>query len=435
MEGFGVKNARMYWSSLIGLSVVLSIIIVSPGAFLFILKAIAFLAPIWLPILLTRHLWHAWIRYVQGEFIRSQEMVMIEIKIPRDIEKSPRAMELVFAGIHNIASGDGDFINRWYHGKVRPWWSFEVMSDGGRIHFYVWTRKFLREYTETQIYAEYPTVEIYEVEDYVKQFNFDPSRHGGWGCNFKLAKSDAFPIKSYIDYELDKDPKEEFKIDPISHLFEFLSIIKPGEQVWYQFIIRSNKDTRRKKGTWFGEEDRWKAEAKEAIEKVKDDATPVEEDKEGKKRKGFMRLSPSDELKIKALERSLEKSPFDVGMRCMYVCNKDAFNPTRIGGMLGVFKQFSSGHLNAIIPTGYMITGGYPWESWFGAMDKARMALHDAFKARGWFYPPYNDVTPHSVLTSEELATVYHFPSRSIQAPGLDRIAARKTEAPPNLPI
>ena len=46
-----------------------------------------------------------------------------------------------------------------------------------------------------------------------------------WGCEFKLLKPDAYPIKTYIDFGLDKDPKEEFKVDPISPVIELFGSI------------------------------------------------------------------------------------------------------------------------------------------------------------------------------------------------------------------
>lgn len=408
-------------------------VVVAPSFLWQVLLAVFALTPLWLPPLLAYKLWDLWVKYVRASFLANTEHVVLEIKVPRDIEKSPLAMELVFAGIHNVSSGESTFINRWIEGKVRPWWSFELISDGGHIRFFVWIRKSLRIYTETQLYAQYPGIEIFEVPDYAVGFGFDASRHIAWGCNFKLGKDDVYPIKSYFDYELHENPKEEFKIDPISALFEYLSTLKAGEQAWVQIMIRSNKDKRHKEGTWFGEEDRWKNEAKEEIKKIKKDATPEVEGADGVKRPGFMSLSPSDELKIKALERSIEKSAFDTGIRALYMADEKHFNGARIAGLAGVFKQFSSGHLNSIVPFGYHAVFDYPWQEWFGAKEKATAELMDAYMRRSWFHPPHQ--TDHFVMTSEELATIYHFPSRGILAPGLERMPAKKAEPPPNLPV
>jgi hypothetical protein len=76
----------------------------------------------------------------------------------------------------------------------------------------------------------------------------------------------------------------------------------------------------------------------------------------------------------------------------------------------------------------------YPWQdpSKTKAVGLKREML-DAYAQRSWFYPPY--VRPHFVLTSEELATIFHFPGRVSETPSLGRIESNKSEPPTNLPI
>ena len=44
------------------------------------------------------------------------------------------------------------------------------------------------------------------------------------------------------------------------------------------------------------------------------------------------------------------------------------------------------------------------------------------------------EIIPTNILTNETLATMWRPPSRTIATPGLQRIAATKAPAPPNLP-
>ncbi len=436
LEGFGIKGlhsiAILFLGGLLGLALTFPELALGILSFLFVS------APAWLPLLLAIILWHLRLWSLRARFIASQEMILLEVKVPRDIEKSPRAMELAFAGLH-IGMGEGTFIDLFIYGKVRPWYSFEIVSEGGRIHFYVWTRKFLKDIVEAQIYAQYPEVEIFVVPDYAKQFPYNTTQYNLWGCDFKLGQKDVYPIKTYIDYELDKDPKEEFKVDPLAHLFEHLSTLKPGERIWIQVLIRTNKDLipkvdpKTKKVSWFEKEDRWKTEAKQEIQKIRD-ASVIEYDVgEGKKARGFPNPTPSDIERIKAIGRSLDKQAFDTGIRAIYIAEKDAFRAPSFVGMTGIFKQFSSAHLNSLVPTGGMTVFNFPWQKLGGAEDKARKKLFDAYRRRSWFHPPHKK--QHFVMTTEELATIFHFPSRAIRAPGLERIPATKSEAPPNLPV
>jgi hypothetical protein len=431
LEGFGISSAGFVFAIAIG--TFLGVAFAFPTLMGPIISWLVVLLPVWGPIILTVIFWNFWITYRRAQFIANQDTMLLEIKIPRDIEKSPRAMELVFAGLF-IGIGETTFIDRWIDGSVRTWFSFELVSDGGRIHFYVWTRRRFREIIETQIYAQYPSVEIYEAEDYAQRIDYASGKYKAWGCDFRLVAKDPYPIKTYIDYELDKDPKEEYRIDPIAHLFEFLSTLKPGEYAWYQIIIQTNKEKRLKKGSWFAKEGKWRGEAADEIAAIREKATPKHVDDQGKTRPGYMSLTYMQENQIKAIERSIDKPGYDTGIRGVYVAEKDSYRGVSVGGLTGVFKQFSATHFNGLGATRWNMLFDYPWQD-FKGVRKERMLRNffEAYRRRSWFHPPYE--TPSFVMTTEELATIYHFPSRGVQAPGLDRIPARKSEAPPNLPI
>jgi len=433
LEDFGISSKEKTAYFVI-IAVAVLLFIFAPSLLFGSIRYFVAFAPIWLPIVLAALFWRMWINYIRAKFIAEQDMVLLEIKVPRDIDKSPKAMEAVFSGIH-IGIGESTFIDRSIKGKVRPWYSFELVSIEGSIHFYVWTRRFLKDIVESQVYAQYPGVEIYEADDYATAMSVDLNKQSVWGCDFKLSKKDPYPIKTYIDYELDRDPKEEYKIDPIAHLFEFLSLAKQGENIWLQIIIRTNKDQTHKEGKWFEKEDRWKAEAKSEIAKIREETTFETESilDPTVKVKGSPILMSADREKVDAIQRSVGKQAFDAGVRGVYIADKDSFNANRIVGLTGVFKQFGSANLNGFQPTGWFIDYSYPWQEWFGAKNKTASWLIDAYRRRSWFHPPYK--TDHYVLTTEELATIYHFPSRIIEAPGLSRIPSKKSEAPPNLPV
>ena len=393
---------------------------------------IVFFLPVIIPIVLTILFWNMWIGYIRGLTISKEKHILLEIKLPREIEKSPRAMEMVFDGLHT--GSDGTWYMQWWKGTIRPWWSLEITSFEGRIHFYIWTRAFYKDHVEAQLYAQYPEIEVYEVEDYTRGVSFDYNHMALWGCDFKLTKADPYPIKTYIDYELDKDPRTEYKIDPSSNLFEYLSTIGPGEQVWMQILMRMNKDTRKKSGWFGGTEARWVNDAKDEIDKIIKDATPEIDGPDGTKRPGIPNLTPGQTDAIKAIERSMGKNGFDVGIRGIYLTEKESFKPMRIAGLAGAFKQYGSGGLNGFAPTRWMTVFDYPWQDFRQIrQNRARSGIIDAYKKRSWFHPPYK--TDHYVLTSEELATIYHFPGGDVRAPGISRIPSTRGGPPTNLPI
>lgn len=413
-----------------------------------LLKEVSFvmwvLYPIWLPPLLLYIFLVVWMIYVRADFLFKQSYTLLEIKLPRELPKSPLAMESVFSGLHQGA-GEGTWFDRNFLGKVRTSFSMEIVSIGGQVKFFIRTRSFWKEIIEAQIYAQYPEVEIVEAEDYTRMINPDLKEKGIWGADFKLKKSDAYPIKTYIDYGLDKDQKEELKVDPMSPLIEFFGGIGRGEQLWLQFLIRVNKDEKTKPAKpilgfipppfSFGKIG-WKDEAQDVINDLmlRDPKTKSARELTSAGFEISPRLSKGEQETISSIERSLTKLAFDVGIRGIYVADKDKFRPVNIAGLLGTVKQFNSGTLNQFVPTRYLTEFSYPWHDYKGILqDRQRRKVFDAYRRRSYFFHPYK--TQPFVLTTEELATIYHFPGSVTKTPTIARVPSKKSEAPSNLPI
>lgn len=424
IEGFGISGPGIL---LVVLGIFFGVVYQVSSSFLItIFKTVFAVSPLWLPVILVIVFWKLWVVYRRAHFIQSQKYVLLEIRLPREITKSPLAMEAVISGLHQ-GSGETTFIDRYWFGKVRTWFSLELVSIEGEVKFFIWTRELFKNIVEAQVYAQYPEVEIYEVDDYTQGIHFDPKKTSVWGCDFKLTKPDPYPIKTYVDYGLDKDPKEEQKIDPLSSLLEFLGACGKGHQIWIQILIRVNKNEKHKKGTLFGKTG-WKDEAQEEINKIVDSSTPPEG------ARSMFNLTPGQQEIIKAMERSVSKLGFDCGIRGIYIADKDKFNPTNIVGLLGTVKQFNSNTLNGFTPTRWLISFDYPWQDYKQIRhNKARRRIIDAYRRRSWFHGPYK--TPHFVLNTEELATIFHFPGNVAQTPTISRVSSKKSEAPSNLPI
>jgi hypothetical protein len=396
-------------------------------------KAIVFIvlaSPFWLSLVLVLLFWKMWVGYVRAKFIAKMDWVLLELRLPKEINKSPMAMELVIQELFQTFN-EANFIDKYWKGGVRPWHSLELVSIEGQVHFFVYILKGSRKGFESALYSQYPNVEVHEVPDYTRQLQYEGDDDWKlWGCEFKLTKPDPYPIKTYVDYGLDKDPKEEFKIDPMTPTLEFLGSLEKGEQVWLQILIRAHKKENKKKGAWFEKTDKWEDEAKEEIEKIIKDSMPkdVEDAKPS-----LMNVTPRKKDAIEALERSVSKVPFDVGMRGIYLAHKDVFSPSRIGGVIGSVKQYSSIDLNGFKPTN--TTGvTYPWQDFRGMRVGAKKRfMFDAFRRRSWFHSPYKQ--PHFVLNTEELATMYHMPGGVAETPTFRRIESRKAEPPVGLPV
>ena len=356
----------------------------------------------------------------------------MEIKLPREISKSPAAMEVVLTALHQTG-GEGTWIKRLWEGSTRSHFSLEIASVGGNVRFFIWTKPKHRNFIESHIYSQYPGVEIYEVEDYTKPFYYNPEINSLYATEFKLTQPDPYPIKTYIDYGLDKDPEEEFKIDPITPLIEFLGSLTSGHNIWLQILIRAHK--KRRLVDVFGEkEDSWKDEAAKEVAKIVETYKPKDKTEYGR----FPTKGETDLMN--SLERSILKYPFDCGIRAIYIADKDKFDGANIGGVLGMIKQFGSNDkLNGFRPNGWLFDFDYPWQEWWTSPETVKPRVLQEYKLRRFFYSPWRNKKYHSskpfVLNTEELATIFHFPGAVAGTPTLEKIPSLKSKAPSNLPI
>jgi len=142
-------------------------------------------------------------------------------------------------------------------------------------------------------------------------------------------------------------------------------------------------------------------------------------------------LTTGERETINTIERNQGKIAFDVGMRALQVAPE--IKPAVGVGLNSALKQYASVGGNGFKNT--HITGfDYPWQDPFGW--RTRRLKTKAFRSycnRSYFYPP-DEKIPFG-LTTEELATIYHFPGMVATTPTLERIPSKRGEPPENLPM
>ena len=194
-------------------------------------------SPVWLPIALFHIAFEQWMWSVEDMFRYKQGRTTLRIKLPQEVFKSPEAMESVLSQVWNINSRD-NLMQTYLDGKHPLVMSLELVSIGGEVRFYasVTTAK-VKNAFESQLYAQYPGVEVIEEEiDYTAEVQWDPDKWDLISFHLNKKKEEYLPLKSYIDFGLDKLPKEEEKFDPMSPMLEYLNSAKPHERVWIQFL-------------------------------------------------------------------------------------------------------------------------------------------------------------------------------------------------------
>jgi hypothetical protein len=399
------------------------------------------ISPFWVPIMLAYFALHRWVSSNRIKFLSEQEHILLEIRVPRDVRKTPLAMETVLTSMH-LSPGESTWWKKWVQGKTRPWWTFEIVSLGGRVHLYLWTRKGFRRGIESFFYAQYPGVEIVEATDYT--LLVDPSHppYDMWGCEYTFTRdSDVLPFKTYVDFMKPDSPlaKPEEQVDPLAQVIEMIGAIGPKEQFWIQILFRVHKGEKYKhlKTSSGGKYD-VKEEAKKQLEEFRKQTvrktTVVDSQGNAREQESFPNPSRGVQNNMELVERKMSKPLYDVGIRSIYTAPQDAYQGIMISHLIGLLKPFSSETLNGFKITRWFANfDDWPWEDRSGKL-RAHVAhnLTDAYRRRSFFYEPY--ILPHMIMSTEELATLFHIPSSGVTTPSLPRIQSSTAEAPSNLP-
>jgi len=373
--------------------------------------------------LLLAWTWKFWMLYVNTQYQNSIKYSLLEIKLPREITKNPEAAEIFLKSVY-----DGGGLGTWYKenwkGALPAVTSLEIVSLEGVIHFFIRAESKFKPRIEAAIYSQYPNVEIVEwTEDYVnllpKITRHNKEGYGFWGADWKLTKSggieeygdkdklvkleysgDMYPIKTYKDWGLDKNPKEENKNDPITYLLEQFGSIGKGEYFCHQILIRDaakwntiysiKKDGKEEKGKNLSdlvkfeidkykkkwtlkikggtEEDEWGATKGKMVK----NAEGVEEFKPFTYAKNILSSKPipPNEREIEAkenielIQRKMGKSQVISKMRTIYVADSGKQMGTRIPMTMAVLRSFNEDSFNTLGPDmgTFPDPFDYPWQ-------------------------------------------------------------------------
>jgi hypothetical protein len=414
--------------------------------------------------------WEVW--YKKGKWI------LIEVTPPREILKPFRAMENIFSimwGVYDSANWrerncEGQLANGPY------WFSCEIASLGGEIHFFIRILTEWRDVAESTIYSQYPDAEIRVVDDYTQNVPQDiPNKEWDmYAEDYSLQREDSYPIRTYSAFFEEKPEvvKEEKRLDPLSSVLENLSKIKPTEQFWLQIVPTPITDrdipwatrgrkladriARRKEPSGpslFG----WLARLIGDVGDLTIRGKPLpEEFEEEKKREEIippeMKLTPGEREILIGIENKISKPGFKTWIRGVYLFQKEC--PRSAGShkiARSYFNQFVTQNMNAFIFWGPTRTRVHYWfrdRRLF--MRKRKQFRNYVERLPSYFpwnlngeplpilrlirYPLGPGIRGTIILNTEELATIYHFPSK-ITIPSMPYVEAKKAGPPSGLPV
>jgi len=387
----------------------------------------------------------------------------LEVTPPKEVLIPIKAMEDVFATVWPIYDS-GNFREVWCDGELRwsPYWfSFEMASVEGTIHFYL---RFMRQHrgvVETTLFGHYPDIEIHEVEDYTKLVpsTVPNDEWDMYGEDYIFVKPDAIPLKTYEKFfepQGERISAEEKRIDPINTLLESMARLGPGEHLWVQYITYPVTDY---------DEPEWREEGQKIVNKIAkrpekkeltffEDLFNVakqvilgpekegsgesasyswEEDEETGERQ--ISLTPGERELITEIENKLKKPAYKTVLRSVYVAKRENWKAPNRVAFRNYVAHFTLSNFNRL--------------SW---SNKTRPRVHFFMRKRRVFmrarkmfrmavlrfpslFPDRRQEIP--ILSTEELASMYHFPIKvaGMTIPAMKNIESKKGGPPPNLPI
>lgn len=308
-----------------------------------------------------------------GRDKKAIDTVTFEIKVPADNEFELGAAEQMFSSLYSIYKGG------WYNEVARQqdFVSFELVGLPESIRFYVVCPRKIGSMVEKLIHGSYPTAEITETEEYNI---FHEKGHVEY-AELMLAKENYQSLRTF----------DELKVDFMSTLTSTLSKMGQGEGGVVQLVISPTGGKWAKGGRSYisGIE---KARASEDGPKV---SVPQE------------------------IVQKVEKK-----------CSKVGFNTAIRVVVSSVDKKRAKAHVNNILSTFGQVNTPQ-----MNRLKKAEIKMWDRRRFMHEFLYRYSRILgKESVLNTEELATIFHFPGKNVQTPHIAWLKAKRAPAAEEVP-
>lgn len=297
---------------------------------------------------------------------KSLNSTLLEVSLPRDNEIKIDAAEQMFSSFASIKGAKG-LSALW---TVPDSISLEIVGKPQDIRFYVGVPNKIRDMVEKQIHGAYPGAEIKEVEDY-EIF----TEHGYVAfAGLRLEDLSFKPIKTY----------RELAVDPMSTITSTLAKMQEGEAAAIQILITPAGNSWKKKGRIY-------------ISNLKKQEASPETAKYS-----------VDQKELEAIEQELVKPGFSVFIRIVIVSSSKEAAQSHLSNIESSFTQFSS----------------------FNSFKKEKIRFFKDRFMTDFIYRTLPLLNKGSLLSVGELATIFHFPNKSIETPHVHWLSARSAPAP-----
>jgi len=322
--------------------------------------------------------------------------VVLLLQVPRTNDKKELAAEQMFASLHGLLTLP---IVKLFHAVKRERISFEIAVLKKRIGFYVWVPRYLKDFVEEQIYAQYPSVHISEVTDYMDSpaDTEAPLPSRTLITELRFINNDVLPIKTF----------QSFEVDPLAAITATLAKFEDDEEAWIQLLLRPAPKGWHRRGEQYAARLRGGAAQSSSMTGLMGALwkPPSSETTAGK-------LADYEQTRAGAAEDKSQKLAFESQVRIVYRGNaSDAQAKLRLQSIVASYKQFNTTYLNGF-EAGRITSDGR-----LLSQCRGRQFL------RGY------------LCNIEEAATLFHLPHTNVETPYILWASSQTAEPPATLPI
>lgn len=314
-----------------------------------------------------------WFKFRNREKM-SLEMVTLMVAVPKDNEIKIDAMEQIIGSLSNISKSAKLKILESF--VAQPMVSLEIIGTGEDIRFYISVPSEHVDMIEKQIYSVYTGAHI-EIVDEPNIFTEDGKVEYLW---LGLKKNPIFPLKTY----------KEIPTDPLSSITSTLSKLNKDETVSIQLVVSPTSD-------------KWKKNGKSFISGTKKSESNPE------------KASYKVEAKqLEAIENKISHCGFETVIRIISCAPTKSIAKLNVSNIKSCFSQYES-----------------PWNKLTKRPIRFKSMFMEDFIYK---YPIIFWWKTKTILSTDEIASIFHLPNKTIETPNIYWLKSKKAPMPVDTP-
>ncbi len=314
-----------------------------------------------------------WIRIKDREK-KSLEMVTLLLVVPEDNEVKIDATEQILNSLTSIyKSAKIKFLQGL---QLQTNIALEIIGTHNDIKFYIHVPKKYQDLVEKQIYGVYAGANIQEVDE-PNVFSANGKVEYAW---LVQKKSPYFPIKTY----------KEMPTDPLASITSTLSKLSLDETVSIQLVITPTNG-------------KWAKNGKSFISSTKKSESNPE--------KASYKV---ESKQLEAIENKVNKPGFEVALRMVSCAPSSEIAKANISNVKACFSQFES-----------------PWNKLGNKKIRFKQLFMEDYIYK---YPVIIWTKSRTIMSTDEIASIFHLPNKSISTPNIYWLKAKKAPAPIDSP-